>query len=263
MKTRRVVIDATLNMKREIKLQGSLVRVISGAWTSMRISFDRPPSDDPFPTSDASPVVNGECYFPSDKDTFDSIWISNQTLQGPQGFPAGDSLVLEIFDCVTPVVQLNNRAGAGWRFHWVNGFQSVVEIVPTATSILYQDNNWGATGTLDDATGQEFVPRGFIGGGVTANQTFNLYILQHLTKNGTRRCEYARWKADTLSIVGGDGYGVSFETDGQPKVNSTKTVSQSGATLLPWPLFGITIIIEAIGDITDLQFLLYSRGALT
>lgn len=263
MIVRPVIVEPTLTLKKTCEYTGQVVRVVSGAWPSLRIYFQDPGTEG-VPGEVGMPVVNGECYFPRNTDTFDRFYLRGQTLQAPNSTGDGqERLVLEVFDCVQPVHVLNHGRGAGWKFHYIAGGNSLVEIVPAATSVLYADNQWGATGIIDDPKSFDYVPRGYIGGGITANQSFNVYILQHLTKNATRKCELARWKADALSIVPGDGYGVSFEMDGQPKVSSVKSVAQSGATLLPWPLFGMTIVVEAIGDITDLQWLLYSRGALS
>lgn len=262
MKARRLVIKPELNKRREFKFEGVAVRVISGAWPLWRISFDAPPSDDPNTLDRASGLCNGAVFFPeSGADRFTSFWITTSTLQGNPAI--GEDLVLEVLDCATPVYVLNNAQGAGWRYHPVDGETIAFEVSPGTPLQLYVDAAWGATSTIDDTAGVEYIPRGFIGGGVTCDAPFEVQAFQFLNKNGTKLTELARWVCDTQDLDG--NYGVSFETGGIPApLNSAIATPTQPGRLIPWPLYGLKLMLCATDEATptpieNYTWVLYSR----
>jgi hypothetical protein len=261
VKSRRVVVASTTSLRREVKVAGSFVKVVAGAWPSMQIAFDKPATDDTFTNERASPLMNGQVYFPRDKDHFDSFWVTSSTKQGPAGGVGGDDLVLEVYECATPVVVLNDGAGRGQRYHHVAGGNDVTSLALNDTLQLYQDNLWGATGPIDTEANQEFLPRALIGGGISCNNKFTIWILQHLNKNATRKAELARWRVDTLSIDGPSGYCVSFESGGTSRVDTAVAApTLVGMGPLAWPMFGLTLLLRAdAGPLNDTQWVLYSR----
>lgn len=264
MKATRFLIEPTVNLKREIPASGMLVRVIAGAHPSMRLYFDDP-GEEQTASQIGQVIRNGGVYFPGDGATFVRFWLRGQTLHGPAA-SSQERLVLEVIDCATPVVLLNSDQGAGWRFHWVGGANDVTEHLQSTAFSIYQDNAWGATGIIDDPLTADYVPRGYIGGGVQADVPFTVTLLQHLTKNATKKVELARWTASQKTVNDGIDwlYGVSFENGGQPRVDAALTVPLGGSTLLPWPLFGlsISITVGAGAPMENMTWLLYSRGAL-
>jgi hypothetical protein len=244
VRKQRVIFRPTLNSRHQIKVPGMYVRVISGAWPGWQISFNNPPADDPNTFERADALVNGEAFASNEGERFETFWIVTSTLQGSTAI--SEDLVLEVIDCATPVWLLNNGKGEGWRYHPIGGATLVAEVTTAATVTLYADAAWGATGTTDDATRVEYVPRGFIGGGISADGPLKVHAFQHLNKNGAQKAELAVWTAAATDLNG--KYAVSFETP----------------SLWAWPMYGLTLVLEATSAGTPIEnytWDLYSRGA--
>lgn len=244
IRKRRIVVTPTLNMKRQINAGGIAVRVISGAWPSWRITFDGQADAGVNARDSSNQLVNGQVFFPDDGARFDCFFLTTSTLQPS----ASEDLVLEIWECVTPVYLLNDGRGAGWRYHPIAGAAVVAEVTTAATATLYADSAWGSTGTVDDVAAVEFFPRCFIGGGLSGDGPLKVHCYQSLNKNFTKSALLASWTAAATDLNG--QYAVSFE--------STR--------LVPWPAFGMKLILEAtdVGiPIENYTWELYSRGADT
>lgn len=237
-RSRKIVIPPSLNMRREYKVCGALVRVISGAWGAWKICFDAPPASEANADDQSSRLVNGECFSSSTGPTFQSFWITTSTLQAG----TSENLILEVFECAEPVVVLNNQRGAGWRYHNLGGAVVVAEITAGNNAVLYSDSAWGATGAIDDSTAVEYIARRFVGGGIQADGPFDAYVMAYLNKNGTKLGQHAKLTATATSVDG--QYSVTFEN---PE--------------LAWPMFGLKLYLVAKGtpDIENYVWNLYSR----
>lgn len=274
MLERRIAIPAEPNMSRRIEGSGLLVKVVAGAHPGQRIWFQNPTGTSSTLGADGLPLVNGETYFPrgnANTDRFTEFWVTGEVLQGPGNTASGngqENLILEIYDCATPVVVLNDGAGRGSRFHLITQQTTVATLVPGEgidATILYADNAIGEGSIPSSSKLASWWPRAFIGGGVYADAAFQAVIHQHLDPDGAHRVEMARFTCDTETWTTPSGthwgFGVSFETQGDPGATNSATAAKPVGYLglLPYPMFGISVLILPIDQIETYGITLYAR----
>lgn len=256
VKTSKVLITPANGLTVEVVRSGSAIVCRGGAWPGMRIHFN-PPSNENFLGESSEPIINGEAYFSPD-GKFERFWVFCETAP-----TSGEKLELLVLDCADVVVNLTREVGRGWKQHKVGGANIGSLDVGIGTTTLYADAALGGAGKVNVTDAPHYWPRGYIGGGVqftTLGGTGVVVLYQHLNPNGTRIAEYARFHLDQVDF-GGVTMSCSFENGAQNHWSSTGTSSRNGPTLLPWPLYGLTVKLTAlVSDLTDIQWLLYERS---
>lgn len=255
MNTRRHNIVPPASLVAEVRSGGSVVVCRSGAIAGARVHFTAPTGQG-FTGEHSEPLVNGQAYL-APVDRFDRFWV---TWASP--LPTSpESLELLVIDCAQPVVVLNTTKAGGFRSHAVGG-ATIAEIQGPAATTLYTDAAPGQ-GLFLDSTLSVSVPRGFIGGGIVADEAIKVTIFARLAPStSTFWCQLAQWECDQADELG--KFSASFEFGGQTKFRTTSTFIRSGATLLPWPAFGLRLdVIPLTGGppvvANNVRWALYER----
>lgn len=240
-----------------IKAHASVVVCKSGAWPGMRISF-RAPTAQNSPSDDSYPMINGEAYT-FREGTFDIFWISY-----PADMPATwDNLVLEVLECATPVILLNNQSGRGWRYKLLSESGNTANLIDTASVDIFADGAPGAGHDLTDTSKATFMPRGYLGGGMRCTVgAFEVHIYQFLNSVGTIQAQLAHWVVNAVDSAA--IFSMTFES-GASRLWDTGIAARAayGPILIPWPAYGIRIEVKNISGLTfnvgNLKWLIYER----
>jgi hypothetical protein len=255
MKTRNHSILTAGAGTYHIRSNGSVVVCKDGAWPGMRIHF-RSPTSQGFTGESSHYVIDGETYIAPDGQ-FEEFWITTETVGTTPKL-----LELMVVDCATPVVQLGRSGAGGWTSHRVGG-GTIAEVEQTAGLVtLYADGALGGTGSPARLDASNSWSRGYIGGGCTGvtADSYRVTFWQHLDHAGTVLAEMLRFDV-AVADAGGTNKSCSFEHGGRTAYHAAGSGIRGTGPLIPWPLYGLTVKIEAlVSDTTDFTWMLYNRS---
>lgn len=230
---------------------GAAVVCRAGGFATHRIHWEAPAAQ--AQRDEASePLVTGRAYQPPNKK-FTKFWISCERLA-----VAKEDIVLEILDCATPVIVVNERP-SGYEYHPVISEEPHTEGITegNGSSILYRDNPLIlATGESAADTNRRLnSTHGWISGFASAESRFLIRMFGRATSTATaNKCLLAEFYADTTQTWLDNRYSCTFLNGGRSPTSSVVD-DTIGKGLLLWPVWGLEIIAYRIdADITDLRW---------
>lgn len=253
MNAKQYRISPVAQATNEVKAEGTVVVVKSGAITGARIFWEVPPGSSGGSKIElGEPLINGEAYVcPTGK--FGRFWVNF-----PRQVVSPEELVLQVFDCATPTIVLNNLRGAGWHYHMLANATVAEMLLASGAVTIYDDGNVGNGADVLDAAAEVICSRGWIGGGVKTNNAFRVTFYEYLAVGGAIACEIGRMEVNQADDAG--NYSCSFCFGARNMFNSVGTVIRNGGLYLPYPPLGLKVKITPTSvDIQNVTYLLYER----